>query len=247
MPNITQITAPRVPLIDERTNTVSREWYRFFLNLYTITGEGSGITAVINGGTGVGVVPTNGQLLIGNGLGYTLATLTPGLGISVTNGSGTITVANTGVTSVTGTAPVVSSGGSTPAISMPAASTSVNGYLTSTDWNTFNNKQAIAAPVTKTADFTVAATDLWLINNKAASTCTATLPSPSASAGRVLYFKNYQAFTLVSASSNVVPLIGGAASTAILADVAGDTATLVSDGTSWLTMQYTPNNVLLLE
>ena len=44
------------------------------------------------------------------------------------------------VTSVTGTAPVVSSGGTTPAISMAAATASVNGYLTSTDWNTFNNK-----------------------------------------------------------------------------------------------------------
>jgi hypothetical protein len=44
------------------------------------------------------------------------------------------------VTSVTGTAPVVSSGGATPAISMPAATTSVDGYLTSTDWNTFNGK-----------------------------------------------------------------------------------------------------------
>ena len=45
------------------------------------------------------------------------------------------------VTSVTGTAPVVSSGGATPAISMAAATTSADGYLTSTDWNTFNNKQ----------------------------------------------------------------------------------------------------------
>lgn len=44
------------------------------------------------------------------------------------------------VTSVTGTAPVVSSGGATPAISMAAASTSADGYLTSTDWNTFNGK-----------------------------------------------------------------------------------------------------------
>jgi hypothetical protein len=44
------------------------------------------------------------------------------------------------VTSVTGTAPVVSSGGATPAISMAAANTTTNGYLTSTDWNTFNNK-----------------------------------------------------------------------------------------------------------
>ena len=60
-----------------------------------------------------------------------------------TNGSGTLSFATpaTGtVTSVTGTAPVVSSGGATPAISMAAATASVNGYLTSTDWTTFNNK-----------------------------------------------------------------------------------------------------------
>jgi hypothetical protein len=44
------------------------------------------------------------------------------------------------VTSVGATSPVVSSGGNTPTISMPAATGSVNGYLTSTDWTTFNNK-----------------------------------------------------------------------------------------------------------
>lgn len=38
---------------------------------------------------------------------------------------------SSGVTSVSGTAPVVSSGGATPAISMAAATTSVNGYMTS--------------------------------------------------------------------------------------------------------------------
>jgi hypothetical protein len=48
------------------------------------------------------------------------------------------------VTAVTGTAPVVSSGGTTPAISMAAASGSVNGYLSSTDWNTFNGKASTA-------------------------------------------------------------------------------------------------------
>ena len=49
-------------------------------------------------------------------------------------------VTTSGVTDVTGTAPVVSSGGTAPAISMAAATTSINGYLTSTDWTTFNNK-----------------------------------------------------------------------------------------------------------
>jgi hypothetical protein len=56
-------------------------------------------------------------------------------------GAGTSSTTGT-VTSVTGTAPVVSSGGNTPAISMPAATSSVSGYLTSTDWSTFNGKGA---------------------------------------------------------------------------------------------------------
>lgn len=97
--NITQIPAPRVPLVDLQTNTVSREWFMWFNNLYAIVGAGTGITPVINGGTGLGVLPTNGQLLIGNGTGYTLNTLGYGAGISVVNASGSITVANTGVLS----------------------------------------------------------------------------------------------------------------------------------------------------
>jgi hypothetical protein len=100
MLNTTQIPAPRVPLIDERTGTISREWFRFLNNLYTILGEGNGIIEPINGGTGVGTIPTNGQLLIGNGTGYALNTLTAGTGISVTNGAGSVAVkvADTGVT-----------------------------------------------------------------------------------------------------------------------------------------------------
>jgi Chaperone of endosialidase len=52
------------------------------------------------------------------------------------------TTASSGVTSVTATSPVASSGGTTPVISLPAATTSASGYLTSTDWNTFNGKQS---------------------------------------------------------------------------------------------------------
>lgn len=103
------------------------------------------------------------------------------------------------------------------------------------------------APVTKTADFTVAAGEKWIINNKSGSSCTATLPAPASNVGRELHFQNYQDQTLVSASANVVPLAGGAATTSILLAVAGDTATLVSDGTNWVMTQYVNNNVLLLE
>jgi hypothetical protein len=52
--------------------------------------------AVSLGGTGYTSSPTNGQLLVGNGTGYTLASLTAGSGISVTNGAGSITIAATG-------------------------------------------------------------------------------------------------------------------------------------------------------
>jgi hypothetical protein len=86
--------------------------------------------------------PSNGQTIIYNATTslWEKANLTAGTGISVTNGSGSITLANTGVTSVTATSPVASSGGTTPVISMAAASSTTNGYLTSTDWTTFNNK-----------------------------------------------------------------------------------------------------------
>lgn len=36
----TNLPAPRVPMIDERTGFISREWYKFFNNLFTLTGSG---------------------------------------------------------------------------------------------------------------------------------------------------------------------------------------------------------------
>lgn len=102
-------------------------------------------------------------------------------------------------------------------------------------------------PITKTADFTVNDGETWFINNKSAATCTVTLPTASAQFGRTLNFQSYQAQALVSAASNVVPIVGGAASTALLNAVAGDSCTIVSDGTNWLMTQYVPNNILLLE
>ena len=115
---------------------------------------------------------------------------------------------------------------------------------------TFTNAVAVgyianAAPVTKTADFTLAATENWVINNKA-SACVVTLPAASGFTGREVTFQNYQDFTLTSIASDVVPLGGGAAGTSILLAVAGSWATVVSNGTNWVIMRSTPNNILLL-
>ena len=95
------------------------------------------------------------------------------------------------------------------------------------------------APVTKTADFTVADTETVIINNKSGSACVATLPSAALWSGRLLLMKTTQAQALNSASSNVVPKAGGAAGTAIATGTAGNWALLVSDGTNWVVMAGT--------
>ena len=38
--NTTNITPPRVPMTDARTGLISREWYRFFLNIFQLVGQG---------------------------------------------------------------------------------------------------------------------------------------------------------------------------------------------------------------
>lgn len=92
------------------------------------------------------------------------------------------------------------------------------------------------APVTKTAAFAVADNEHWLICNGTAS-ITVTLPDAATNMGREIMLKTIAAFTVVSASSNVIPLAGGAAGTAILAAAAGKYATLVSDGINWIITQ----------
>jgi hypothetical protein len=69
-----------------------------------------------------------------------------------------------------------------------------------------------------------------------AGTVTIELPDPTRCPSRQLHVRTITANSLVSASSNVVPLGGGSAGTAILAATAGKWALLVSDGTSWQVM-----------
>jgi hypothetical protein len=56
----------------------------------------SGTLGIGYGGTGLTSTPSNGQIDIGNGTGFTRTTLTAGTGITITNGSGSITVAASG-------------------------------------------------------------------------------------------------------------------------------------------------------
>jgi hypothetical protein len=41
MAEYTNIVPPRIPFLDASTGFISREWYQFFLSLYTLTGSGT--------------------------------------------------------------------------------------------------------------------------------------------------------------------------------------------------------------
>jgi hypothetical protein len=58
-------------------------------------GDISGVLPVAKGGTNLSSTPTNGQLLIGNGSGFTLASLTAGSNVTITPSAGGITIAST--------------------------------------------------------------------------------------------------------------------------------------------------------
>ena len=115
--------------------------------------DGYGSTFQAGGSSGSLPVTTKGDLLgfdsaanrvpVGTN-GYVLtADSTQALGLKWAAVTGT-------VTSVTANLPISSSGGAAPNLTITKATTSTDGYLTSTDWNTFNNK--LANVLTTTGD-----------------------------------------------------------------------------------------------
>lgn len=109
-----------------------------------------------------------------------------------------------------------------------AASVSVTGALNGTMLD-------LNAPVTKTTSFTWGDTENFVVCNGAGS-ITVTFPTAAASTGRIVWIKTIAAQTVVSASSNVLPIGSATPGTAILAASAGANAMLVCDGTNWVIM-----------
>ena len=227
-PNITKIPAARVPLLDQRTGLISREWFRFFNNLFTITGgETQGVAQIINGGTG-GSTAAQARANLGAGT------------VSRVQGSGTVNgITLTGDVTTDG---ALTLGGELSDVDLTNQTTGTLNLATRvinvlSVENGGTGLTARPSVAIKTADFIVSDIEGWIINNKSGSTCTVTLPTAPLWFGRVIVFKNLQSQTLVSASSDVAPIGSATPGTAILPATVGAWATLVSDGTNWVVMQ----------
>jgi hypothetical protein len=119
---------------------------------FTITSDdqfdGTVTSVDLTAGTGISVsggpITSSGSITVTNTAPDQTVSITGAGGASVsgTYPNFTITTPSGTVTSVSGTAPIASSGGATPAISISQASGSTDGYLSSTDWTTFNSKGA---------------------------------------------------------------------------------------------------------
>jgi len=88
----TNINIPQSAFIDPLTGRPAREWQVWLQYPRMVGAQFNNPLQTGSGGTGNYVTPTDGQVLIGNGTGYEVNTLTSGTGIDIANGSGEITI-----------------------------------------------------------------------------------------------------------------------------------------------------------
>jgi len=225
----TPITPPRVPLIDPRTGLIDRAWYLFFLSLFNAaSNSGDDVNPNV-----VSLVASYDEAL--RAVNQELQTLPPVVNLPAPD---VLTDCCSALE-----AEIAEMQKQIEALELqPVASD-----IVAISGGGGGGGSSSTAPVTVTANYTIADTDAWIINNKTGSALTLTFPSASAWSGRVITVKNMQAQLVNSASSNIVPLDSTSAGTAILLAVVGNWATMVSDGTNWVIMQAASNNNLLLE
>ena len=189
-------------------------------------------------GTGALVFATGPTITLANATGLPVATGISGLGTGVATFLATPSSANliAAVTDETGTGALVF--GTAPTITNPTITSSGTGSINSTPIGATTASTGkfttLATNIVTNANatYSVLATDYTVIQTTAGSTYT--LPDPATSAGRKLHVVTQFAGAVISASSNVVPIAGGAAGTAILAATAGKFALLQSNGTNWV-------------
>lgn len=173
-------------------------------NISTLTGTNATLASltltnalkIAQGGTGQTSTPTNGQLLIGNGSGFALSTLTAGTGIVVTNNAGSITLTATNtasgtITAVTASSPLASSGGTAPNITI--ASSTGSGAVVLADSPTMSsatvtNLNSTSANITTLTGTTITYGGSGRVNSLGVGT------AASGTAGEILATNNITAY-----------------------------------------------------
>lgn len=127
---------------------------------------------VAKGGTGLTTTPANGQIDIGNGTGFVRATITPSTGITVTNGAGTITIANSGVVSLSGgttgltpaspTGGAVTLGGTLGVANGGTGAASLTGYVKGNGTSAFTASSTIPNGDLQNSSLTIGSTPIAL-------------------------------------------------------------------------------------
>ena len=155
----------------------------------------TGLLPPVNGGTGINTsTATNGQLLIGNGSGLSLSTITQGTGINISNGSGTITITNSGVTSITGTANQVTASASTGAVTLSTPNTFIApGTIQDTSGMKYSTSASVTAAGATQATATALTTSYVVVTTVASGTGVAL---PVATSGLIINIINRGANTL---------------------------------------------------
>lgn len=109
-------------------------------------GAGGSATSIIPIAGDGAFAPLNSPALTGTPTAPTATSGTNTTQIATTAFVQTAVSGVSGVSAVTATAPLASTGGSTPDISITQSGAATSGYLSSTDWNTFNNKAPTNSP-----------------------------------------------------------------------------------------------------
>jgi hypothetical protein len=229
-----------------RYNSTSGAWENETVTFGTVT------SVDLTAGTGISVsggpITTSGSITVTNTAPDQTVVLNSGTGINVTGTYPTFTIAATGgtgtVTSIATTAPI--QGGTittTGTISITQSGASSDGYLSSADWNTFNNKESA---ITK-GDLTEATSSILTITggtNAIIGTGT-TIEVTQATTSTSGYLSSTDWNTFNNKASDAFKTIAVSGQSDVVADSATDTLTLVAGSNITITTDDTTDSITI--
>jgi len=173
------------------------------------------------GGTGLTATPTNGQLAIGNGTGYSLANLTAGTNVSISNTAGGITISAT-----------PSAGGSVTSVAMTVPSfLSVSGSPITVSGSLDVTLSGTALPVANGGTGATTLTGYLSGNGTSAVTASTTIPSTAITGLGTMSTQNAVSVAITGGTINGTSIGATTTSTGAFTTVTATTYSGISGGT----------------